>query len=68
MDTKTERIKNFVGGEHLDPAEGRFYDLVNPATGETFAQAPMSSKADVDRAFKVAEKAWRRSRNPSTST
>src|SRR3712207_4479293 len=35
-----------------------FYDLVNPATGETFAQAPMSSKADVDKAFEVAEKAF----------
>src|SRR3712207_7767725 len=34
-----------------------FYDLVNPATGEAFAQAPMSSKADVDKAFEVAEKA-----------
>ena len=57
MDTTTS-IKNFVGGEHLDPAEGRFYDLVNPATGETFAQAPLSSKADVDKAFEVAEKAF----------
>ena len=54
----TTSIKNFVGGEHLDPAEGRFYDLVNPATGETFAQAPLSSKADVDKAFEVAEKAF----------
>jgi betaine-aldehyde dehydrogenase len=57
VDTTTS-IKNFVGGEPVDPADGRFYDLVNPATGETFAQAPMSSKADVDRAFEVAERAF----------
>ena len=57
MDTTTS-IKNFVGGEQVDPADGRFYDLVNPATGETFAQAPMSSEADVEKAFEVAEKAF----------
>ncbi len=57
MDTTTS-IKNFVGGEQVDPADGRFYDLVNPATGEAFAQAPVSGRADVDRAFEVAEKAF----------
>ena len=57
MDTKT-RLQNFVGGEHVDTADGRHYDLVNPATGEAFAQAPASGKADVDRAFEVAEKAF----------
>ena len=57
MDTTTS-IKNFVGGEQVDPADGRFYDLVNPSTGEAFAQAPMSGKSDVDRAFEVAERAF----------
>ncbi len=57
MDTKT-KLQNFVGGEHVDPAEGRLYDLVNPATGEAFAQAPMSGEEDVDRAFEAAEKAF----------
>jgi betaine-aldehyde dehydrogenase len=58
MQTETERVKNFVGGEYVDPAEGRFYDLVNPSTGETFAQAPASGKEDVDRAFEAAAKAF----------
>ena len=49
--TDTRTLKNFVGGEHADTAEGRTYDLVNPATGEVFAQAPLSSEEDVDRAF-----------------
>jgi betaine-aldehyde dehydrogenase len=57
VDTKT-KLQNFVGGEHLDPANGRLYDVVNPATGEVFAQAPMSGRADVDRALEVAEKAF----------
>jgi betaine-aldehyde dehydrogenase len=57
LDTKT-KLQNFVGGEHVDPADGRLYDLVNPATGEVFARAPMSGKEDIDRAFEAAEKAF----------
>ena len=58
MQTETKRIRNFIGGGHADPAEGRLYDLVNPSTGEVFAQAPASGKEDVDRAFDAAEKAF----------
>ncbi|MEW6635583.1 MAG: gamma-aminobutyraldehyde dehydrogenase [Actinomycetota bacterium] len=56
MQTKT--IKNFVGGEHVDPAEGRFYDVINPSTGEAYTRAPASGKEDVDRAFEAAERAF----------
>jgi betaine-aldehyde dehydrogenase len=56
--TETQTLKNFVGGGYTDAAEGRYYDLVNPATGETFAQAPASGKEDVDRAFEVAQRAF----------
>jgi betaine-aldehyde dehydrogenase len=66
VDTKT-KLQNFVGGEHVDPADGRLYDLVNPATGEVFAQAPMSGKADVDRAFEVAENAFESWRDSTPS-
>jgi betaine-aldehyde dehydrogenase len=57
VDTKA-KLQNFVGGGHVDSADGRFYDLVNPATGEAFAQAPVSGKADIDKAFTAAEKAF----------
>jgi betaine-aldehyde dehydrogenase len=67
VDTKTRRLQNFVGGEHVDSAEGRLYDLVNPATGEVFAQAPLSGEADVDRAFGVAEKAFESWRDSTPS-
>jgi betaine-aldehyde dehydrogenase len=50
VDTTTS-IRNFIGGEQVEPADGRTYDLVNPTTGEVFAQAPLSSEADVDKAF-----------------
>jgi betaine-aldehyde dehydrogenase len=62
MQTDTKRVKNFVGGEQVDPSDGRFYEITNPATGEAYAQAPASGKEDVDKAFEVAERtfeSWR---------
>ena len=56
--TETKTLKNFVGGEYVDASNGRTYDLVNPATGQTFAQAPISEQADIDRAFEAAERAF----------
>jgi betaine-aldehyde dehydrogenase len=67
MQTETKRIKNFVNGEHTDPADGQSYDLVNPATGETFATAPASREADVDAAFVAAEKAFESWRDSTPS-
>ena len=58
MQTQTKSINNFVDGEHVEPAEGRFYDLTNPSTGEVFAQAPASGEEDVDRAYGAAERAF----------
>lgn len=54
METGVKRVDNFIGGERTQPAEGRFYDLVDPTTGEVFAEAPASGKVDVDRAFEAA--------------
>jgi betaine-aldehyde dehydrogenase len=55
------RLRNFIGGEAIDPAEGGTEDVVNPATGSVIAAAPLSTKADVDAAVaaaKVAFPAW----------
>jgi len=41
-----------------DPVEGRTDDAINPATGETIAQAPSSGEEDVDRAVKAARAAF----------
>ena len=58
MDTKKKRVQNFVGGEYVEASDGRSYELINPATGEVFAEAPVSNGADVDRAFEVADRAF----------
>jgi betaine-aldehyde dehydrogenase len=52
------RLQNFIGGELVDPAEGQTEDVVNPATGEPIAEAPLSTKEDVDRAVAAARAAF----------
>ena len=52
------KLQNFIGGESVDPAEGASEDVINPATGETIAQAPLSSAVDVDRAVAAARGAF----------
>ncbi|MEU4688771.1 gamma-aminobutyraldehyde dehydrogenase [Actinoplanes sp. NPDC023714] len=57
MSAKTV-LHNFVAGEAVAPAEGRYEDLIDPATGEVFASAPVSGAADVDRAMQAAATAF----------
>ncbi len=51
-------LKNFIGGELADTADGRRADLVDPSTGEVFGSAPVSSAEDVDRAYAAAASAF----------
>ena len=67
MDTKKKRVQNFVGGEYVEASDGRSYELINPATGEVFAEAPVSNGADVDRAFEVADRAFETWRDTTPS-
>jgi len=52
------KLRNFIGGEAVDAVDGATEDVVNPATGEAIAEAPLSTKADVDRAVAAARKAF----------
>jgi len=54
----TTKLQNFIDGEHRDAADGNTADLINPATGEVFATAPLSSDADVDAACQAASRAF----------
>ena len=51
-------LKMVIGGETVDAADGQTFEVVNPATGETIATAPLGGKADVDRAVEAAQKAF----------
>jgi len=52
------KLKNFINGESVDPAEGQTEEVVNPATGEPIAEAPLSTAEDVERAVAAARKAF----------
>ena len=46
---------NYVGGEWVDAVEGGTMEVLNPATGETIAEVPRGTRADVDRAVAAAK-------------
>jgi betaine-aldehyde dehydrogenase len=54
----TVEIKNFIGGDGQPAASGATEEIINPATGETIATAPLSGEQDVDAAVKAAGKAF----------
>jgi betaine-aldehyde dehydrogenase len=51
----------------VEPADGRTADVVDPSTGRAYAQAPVSSAADVDRAMTVAAEAFETWRDATPS-
>jgi len=57
MSVTTSTYENFVGGEWLGAVEGETMEVLNPATGETIAEVPRGTQADVDRAVEAAKKA-----------
>ncbi len=52
------RVRNWIGGEAVDPVEGLYEDVLDPATGEVMGEAPVSTAADVDRAVAAAKRAF----------
>ena len=64
------KLQNFIGGEHRDAVDGKTSTLINPSTGEGFAEAPVSGQADVDAAMQAAERGfeqWRDATPPSAA-
>jgi betaine-aldehyde dehydrogenase len=55
-------LRNFVNGQYVDAKSGRTSDVVDPSTGEVYAQAPVATDADVDAAMSAAQsgfEVWR---------
>ena len=51
-------LENFIDGAFRPPADGATEAVLNPATGEEIAQAPLSTAADVDAAVIAARRAF----------
>jgi betaine-aldehyde dehydrogenase len=57
------RLQNFIDGQPTDAADGRTTTLVNPSTGEGFAEAPLSGAADIDAACQAAARGFEKWRD-----
>jgi betaine-aldehyde dehydrogenase len=51
-------LRNFINGAYADPLDGGYADLIDPTSGEAFAAAPVSGRADVDAATGAASTAF----------
>jgi aminobutyraldehyde dehydrogenase len=57
MSVTVASYQNFVAGKLVDAVEGGTAQILNPATGETIAEVPNGTQADVDRAVEAAVQA-----------
>jgi betaine-aldehyde dehydrogenase len=53
------QLHNFIHGERVGPAQGGKAPVIDPSTGEPFAEAPVSTAADIERAVSSARDAFR---------
>ncbi len=51
-------VKMIIGGEQVAAADGQTFDVVNPASGDVIATAPLAGPEDVDRAVTAAQAAF----------
>jgi betaine-aldehyde dehydrogenase len=53
-----KQLKNFVNGQYVDAKSGETAEIFDPASGKPYANAQLSNAADIDNAYKVADKAF----------
>ena len=58
MATAVKRREMFIGGQWVAGSGSEGQPIINPATGETIAEVPKGTEADVDRAVKAARTAY----------
>ncbi len=51
------RYGNYVGGEWVVPASGKYFENVTPVTGRVFCEIPRSNAADIEMALDAAHAA-----------
>ena len=56
--SQLEQFKNLINGELVSSSSGEVTSIVDPSTGEVYAQAPNSNAHDVDLAMKSAADAF----------
>ena len=56
--TELTRYQMYINGEWVDAENGATFTSVNPATGQTWAEVPEASEADINRAVEAAHHAF----------
>jgi aminomuconate-semialdehyde/2-hydroxymuconate-6-semialdehyde dehydrogenase len=51
-------LAHYINGAMAEPANGRYIDNIDPATGQCYSKIPAGDKADVQRAVEAAEAAF----------
>jgi aminomuconate-semialdehyde/2-hydroxymuconate-6-semialdehyde dehydrogenase len=56
--SELEKIRNFIDGQFVEPAGGKYLENIEPATGKPYSQVADSDARDVALAVAAAEKAF----------
>src|SRR5689334_9817642 len=54
LDGFQRRFGHFIGGSWVAPAQGQYFETLDPATGDKIADIAQGSTADVDAAVRAA--------------
>jgi betaine-aldehyde dehydrogenase len=52
------KLQNLINGHYTDSSDGALSDVIDPCTGAAYAQAPISTPADIDDAMRAAARAF----------
>jgi aminomuconate-semialdehyde/2-hydroxymuconate-6-semialdehyde dehydrogenase len=55
---ESPQIRNFIGGQFVEPSSGRYLENIEPATGKAYSYVADSDASDVALAVAAAEKAF----------
>ena len=53
-------VKNYINGQWVKAENAGYIDVENPSTGEIIAKVPLSTAAEVKRAIKAADAAFKK--------
>src|ERR1700736_4697751 len=57
LDRHARKLGHFIGGSFRPPADGIYFDTLDPSTGDPLAAVAQGSAADIDAAVKAARRA-----------
>ncbi|MEE8134685.1 MAG: aldehyde dehydrogenase [Gemmatimonadales bacterium] len=55
---ETKIVAHHIGGEPCSPANGRYFDVVSPSTGDVIAKVASGDRVDADAAIAAAQNAY----------